>query len=107
MSAAAIIRAEHVELMLVARRIAERRREYGEQACRWAAMSDHVDTQDCDGRRSAWRVPHGPLLSPMNAGRIDRAIERVRLQDGTHGVVEAFGQGIRAMRQGTASGVMR
>ena len=103
----ATIRADHLQLALVARRIAQRQQAGGENGCRWAAMSAHVTTQDCNRRGGTYRIPAPPMLTPMSAGRIDRAIERVRMLDGLDGVRRVFGRGVRAMRAGAESAVMR
>lgn len=95
------IKAEHVELALVARKIAALQIEGGKPAARWAAMSDGVSTQDCSRRRSAYRLPVPPLMMPMHRGQFDRVIERTRLACGLAEVRRIWGVGLRALQAET------
>jgi len=92
------ISAEHVLLALVARKVTD---------ARWAAMSNGASTAPC-ARRSApsYRLPHGPLMVPMDRGNIFRAIDRVRCH-GRDELKRTFGLGIRALRAETQSFILR
>lgn len=92
MSPARYIKAEHVLLMLVARR--------ANPACGWAAMANHEWTpREC--RRSDFgpTTVHArpPALTPMQRGGLHRAIRRQRLAEGLPSIRKTFGAGLRAV----------
>lgn len=95
------IKAEHVELALVARKIASLQVEGGKPAARWAAMSNGVSTQDCSRRPSAYRLPVPPLMMPMHRGQFDRLLERTRRAYGLDEVRRIWGCGLRALQAET------
>jgi hypothetical protein len=107
MSTTTTIRADQVELMLFARRVAKRQSE----PCRWAVMGAHIATVNSCRRRQ--RLDERPLLArpsmltPMNRGMLDRCIERMRLTQGLPAIRRTFGCGLRAILAETKSGVMR
>lgn len=92
------IKAEHVLLALVTRKIAAMQVAHGERGSRWAAMSNGVNTQSCDRRRGAYRLPYPPLLLPMNHGELRQAVERTRLVGGLAEVRRTWGCGLRVLR---------
>lgn len=92
------INAEHLLLTLVARKIAARQTARGERACRWAAMSNGASTQRCDRRGSSYRLPHPPLMTPMQRGDLQAAVERTRLVGGLAEVRRTWGCGLRAIQ---------
>lgn len=92
------IKAEHVLLALVARKVANMQVAHGERGARWAAMSNGVNTQSCDRRRGAYRLPCPPLMLPMNHGDLLRTVERSRLQRGLPEVRRTWGCGLRALQ---------
>lgn len=88
-----LINAEHLELVLVARRL-----KCSES--RWAAMADHYWTQ----RRCSWRdnssstvIHFPPTAGPMARGNLHRAIERQRLTQGLPSIRKTFGTNLRAL----------
>ena len=97
------ISAEHLRLALVARR-----HDLGTGGTRWAAMSNGVRDQGCRWlyAGSGYRLPHAPLLSPMDRGHITRVIDRVRSQ-GRDEVRRTFGCGIRALMASVPSSVLK
>lgn len=98
-----------VELALAARKIAayQERTEPG-KGCRWAAMSAHVRTSDCELRRARpWQFPFRSMLAPLDAGYLSRAVEQVRLRQGLDVVRKTWGKGYRAMQAETKSPVIR
>ena len=98
MNAPRFIKAEHVLLALVARKIGHFQMDNGRPASRWAAMSNGVNTQDCDRRRGAWRLNCPPLMLPMNHGSLTHAIDRTRLVGGLPEVRRTWGCGLRAIQ---------
>jgi len=90
------IDSKQVELALVARRAVPE--------TRWAAMTAHVHTQDCERRISGYRLPARSLLTPMNRGYWWRVLRRLEYR-GARAIRKHFGVGIRAMR--TESNVMK
>lgn len=92
------INAEHLLLVLVARKIAARQAARGERACRWAAMSNGVSTQHCNRRSSGYRLPHPPLMTPLQRGDLLAAVERTRLVGGLAEVRRTWGCGLRAIQ---------
>lgn len=97
------ISAEHVQLALVARLYG-----LGTGGTRWAAMSNGAADQGCRYRygRKGYRLPFGPLLSPMDRGHITRVIDRVRSQ-GRDEVRRTFGCGIRALLASVPSSILK
>lgn len=90
-----IIDPKQVELALVARRAVP--------DTRWAAMSAHVHTQECQRpiRGAAgdhgYRIPARSLLTPMNRGHWHSVLRRLECR-GARAIRKHFGVGIRAMR---------
>lgn len=103
MAADRFIKAEHVLLALVARKIAARQIASGERGARWAAMSNGVSTQSCDRRRRAYRLPCPPLMQPMHRGNLAEVVERTRLVGGLPEVRRTWGLGLRAMQAEVAN----
>ena len=91
------IKAEHVLLALVARKIATQQVARGEAGARWAAMSNGASTQACDRRRGTYRLPTPPLMVPMHHGELAHVVERTRLTYGLAEVRRTWGCGLRAM----------
>lgn len=98
MTATRVIKAEHVLLALVGRKIACYQLGNGRRGSRWAAMSNGISTQDCDRRRGAWRLSCPPLFVPMNNGRMTAVVERTRLVGGLKEVRRTWGCGLRAIQ---------
>lgn len=92
------INAEHLLLVLVTRKIAARQAARGERACRWAAMSNGASTQRCDRRGGRYRLPHPPLMTPLQRGDLLAAVERTRLVGGLAEVRRTWGCGLRAIQ---------
>lgn len=90
------IDASQVQLMLFARKIAKRQAD----GCRWAVMGEHVEvTRSCRTRYQAAPsvLRHRSLLTPMNRGCLDNAIERMRLTQGLPAIRRTFGCGLKAV----------
>ncbi len=83
------IAAAQVELVLVALRAG--------MSSRWAAMSAHVHTQNCNRRGGAYRIPSPSLAGPMSRGELFRAIDRTLCQ-GRRECLATFGTGMRDMQ---------
>ncbi len=98
-----------VELALVSRKIAAyQAKAEPEKACRWAAMSAHLNTGDCECRdRPVWRFRARSMLSPLQSGYLHRVVEQVRMRHGPDGVRKIWGKGYRAMQAETQSAVIR
>lgn len=98
-----------VELALISRKIAasQNRVEPG-KGCRWAAMSAHTYTGDCEQRsRPIFRWVGKSMLTPLQAGYIHRIVEQVRLREGLDAVRKTWGKGYRAMQADTAKPIVR
>lgn len=105
----AVIDLKCVEAALAARRIAAyQNRCRAGSGCRWAAMSAHWRTNDCDRRRRVpWRFAFTSMLVPLDSGYLNRVVEQVRLREGLDAVRRTWGRGYRAMQSDTASAVVR
>ena len=104
----AVIDLRIVETMMAARKIARyQERVKPGSSCRWAAMSAHVRTNDCDRRGGKYRFPFKSMLSPLEAGYLHRVVEQVRLREGLDGVRKTWGKGYRVMQAETAKVVIR
>lgn len=86
----ATIRADYVQLALVARR--------ARPDTRWAALSNGYATSACGTRFGRFRLATPSVLSPMASHGLLAVAERVRLLHGTQEVKRLFGAGIRALR---------
>ena len=98
-----------VELALVSRKIAayQNRTKPG-SGCRWAAMSAHMNTGDCERRRRPiWRFPVKSMLTPLQCGYLSRVVEQVRLREGLAAVRKTWGLGYRAMQAAARDPVVR
>lgn len=97
---------KNVELLLLDRAIA--RALPGHQPVRWAALSAHMRTGDCEQRDTpVWRFRSPSLFMPLDAGYLHRLVERVRSQyRGLDEVRRIWGKGYRAMVADTKSPVV-
>jgi hypothetical protein len=103
-----VIRAEHLKLVLVARRIA---RHSPTVTDRWAAMSSgQWSVRSCRPGRATGdcqQYPLQPLMQPMSRGGIARVIERTRAFHGLAEVNRTWRTGLRALKAEIAAGVLR
>lgn len=84
------INAKHLQLALVARK--------ARPTTRWAALSNGIETNDCQQRHPGWRFTTPPMLVPMSNGRMSRLVRHVREFYGLAEVRTTWGQGLRAMQ---------
>ena len=92
-----IIKAEHVLLALVSRKIAARQVADGQRGLRWAAMSNGHYTPSCRPHVARFCHPRPPLLQPMERGNLRELVERTRWLRGLDEVRRTWGCGLRAM----------
>lgn len=69
----------------------------GHSRTRWCVMSQHITTQPCRTRSSAYQIRVRSLCGPMTRGEFQRSLNREAAR-GAKWVRATFGTGIRALR---------